>query len=461
MTALPGLPSIRPVEVMLAERHWPLVLPFHYGKVTVDALTEIHLTLQIELAGGVTARGHAAEIAAPKWFEKNPGISTPDSVARLRVAAQRAADLVRGATERFACIAALEHDLAQAMAADAVLDVAGLTGLERSFGVALIERAAIDGICRALGVSFEQAVAADLLGAGMLAGPDYPTWLSRRGAPHDEIAVRHTVGLDDPLEAADIQGDHPIALPDVIDKLGVTSFKIKLNETAQAIDRLAAIAAVLDRKLPAYRVTLDANEAFTDPLAFADAMACLSARPSLSRFMSAVAYVEQPLHRASAEGTDLRGLGLAVPVIIDESDGDEDAFTRALALGYSGVSVKTCKGVLRGLRNAARAAASGSFVTAEDLCVQPGICLQQNLAFAAAVRATDCERNGHHFGPGPSHLPTKERALLVAQHPDIYAPDEIRIRRGTLALGSTLGALGFGTAATPTLAWPEARLTST
>jgi len=68
VTALPGLPSIRPVEVMLAERHWPLFLPFHYGKVTVDALTEIHLSLQLDLAGGATARGCAAEIAAFFFF---------------------------------------------------------------------------------------------------------------------------------------------------------------------------------------------------------------------------------------------------------------------------------------------------------------------------------------------------------------------------------------------------------
>jgi len=380
-------------------------------------------------------------------------ISTPESVARLRVAARRAAELAGGATERFASVAALERDLAQAMAADAALDAAGLTGPERSFGVALVERAAIDAVCRALRLPFEQAVATDVLGAGMFAGPDYATWLSSRGATPEQIAVRHTVGLDDPLEAAGRRDDHPVTLPEVIDRYGVTGFKIKLDETAAAIDRLAAIAAVLERKLPAYRVTLDANEAFTDPLAFADTMARLSAHPKLGRFMTAVAYVEQPLHRAVAEGTDLCGLGLAVPVIIDESDGDEDAFTRALALGYSGVSVKTCKGVLRGLRNAARAAASGSFVTAEDLCVQPGTCLQQNLAFAAAVRAADCERNGHHFGPGPQHLPAAERDLLIAQHPDIYAPAELRIHHGMLPLASTIAASGFGTSATPSLAW--------
>jgi hypothetical protein len=118
--------------------------------------------------------------------------------------------------------------------------------------------------------------------------------------------------------------------------------------------------------------------------------------------------------------------------------------------------VKTCKGVTRAVANAALAArmteAGGrAFVSAEDLCVQPGIALQQNLALAAALGLSEAERNGHHYGPGPLALPREEHRALQREHPDLYGERFLLIREGALSAASSVRARGFGTTVLPAL----------
>ncbi|WP_267212031.1 enolase-like domain-containing protein [Chelatococcus asaccharovorans] len=447
------LPTLHPIDIAISERRWQLRLPFHYGRVTVTELAEIHVALTVAIDGGPATTGYAAEVAAPKWFEKDPAISATASAARLKLAASRAAALIGESRATFPNVVALERELARAMATDATLAGAELTALERAFGTALVERAAIDALLRARTMPFDQAVAEDLFGLAADEGAVYRAWLAKRGAAPATIAIRHTVGLDDPLDGTGAgsgpDDGRPVTLADVIAATGIHRFKVKLGGSLAALDRLEAIAGVLDAALPRYRISLDANEAFEDAESFAAVMAELGARPRLARFAQSIVYVEQPLHRSCALTTDLRHLRIGWPVIIDESDDSDDAFPRALALGYAGVSMKTCKGVLHGLRNAAKATADGALITAEDLCVQPGIALQQNLAAAAAIRVADCERNGHHFGPGTTALPAGERAALEAAHPDVYGPHGLTITSGRIALASSLAARGFGTTVTP------------
>ena len=67
--------------------------------------------------------------------------------------------------------------------------------------------------------------------------------------------------------------------------------------------------------------------------------------------------VEQPVHRNSALSADAgRVLGEWTdrpPLIIDESDGAVGDVPAALDLGYVGASHKNCKGIVKGLANAA------------------------------------------------------------------------------------------------------------
>src|SRR2546428_14056104 len=76
--------------------------------------------------------------------------------------------------------------------------------------------------------------------------------------------------------------------------------------------------------------------------------------PALRRLVDAVLFVEQPIARKVALIRDVSALAAKRPVIIDESDGDLDAFPEARNAGYRGVSSKTCKGLYKSLLNRAR-----------------------------------------------------------------------------------------------------------
>ena len=99
-------------------------------------------------------------------------------------------------------------------------------------------------------------------------------------------------------------------------------------------------------------------------------------------------------------------------MIIDESDDSLDAFPRAQgASATRGVSSKTCKGIYKSILNAARCALEledGSdryFMIGEDLTIQAGLALQQDLALVSLLGLTHVERNGHHYVNGMAGLP--------------------------------------------------------
>jgi hypothetical protein len=171
-------------------------------------------------------------------------------------------------------------------------------------------------------------------------------------------------------------------------------------------------------------------------------------------------FVEQPIVRTHALAEPIHALGRDIPVEIDESDADIGVFPKARALGYRGISAKSCKGVYRALLNRARVArwngedgAGRYFMSAEDLTTQAGISVQQDLALATLVGASHVERNGHHYVDGMAGAPQAEQTAFLSAHPDLYrrAPDgcvRLHIASGALALAS-LDTPGFGAGAMP------------
>ena len=157
--------------------------------------------------------------------------------------------------------------------------------------------------------------------------------------------------------------------------------------------------------------------------------------------------------------------------IIDEADDSYDAFRAARALGYRGISSKSCKGIYKSVVNATRAAKwSGEnekyFVTAEDLTCQAGLAVQQDLALGALIGVTHAERNGHHYVDGFAETPAAEAEAFLAGHPDLYVRDgksiRLSIHDGDLLTGSLMSP-GFATSVHPDwstmspLAQPTAR----
>src|SRR5581483_1902617 len=157
---------------------------------------------------------------------------------------------------------------------------------------------------------------------------------------------------------------------EVVARYGHRWFKLKVGgHVAADVERLAAIASVLDRIHEPYYASLDGNEQYGDVDGVLELWRRMKREPRLQRLTGSIVFIEQPIKRQSALGADVSALGKEKPVIIDESDDTLDAFPRARALGYKGVSSKTCKGIYKSIINAARCAAWGReyFMTGEDL----------------------------------------------------------------------------------------------
>jgi len=272
------------------------------------------------------------------------------------------------------------------------------------------------------------------------------------------------VGMADPITSADlaqrVNDGLPETLEEVVARYGHRYFKLKVGgEPRAAVERLAAIAAVLDRIEGPYHATLDGNEQYDDADGALELWRRVAQEPRLARLARSVLFLEQPIRRANALVHDIAPLAREVPVIIDESDDSLEAFPRARTLGYTGVSSKTCKGLYKSLINAARCAlwnreerADRYFMSGEDLTVQAGLALQQDLALVSLLGIRHVERNGHHYVNGMAAAPEAEQSAFLAAHPDLYERSHgavrPQIRDGMLAIGS-LDCAGYASGALP------------
>ena len=180
-------------------------------------------------------------------------------------------------------------------------------------------------------------------------------------------------------------------------------------------------------------VTLDANEQYADPAALS---ACWSTGSTVAAALKPIAskllYIEQPMPRDITRQSPLGALARR-DFIVDEADDSYDAFPVARALGYRGISSKSCKGIYKSVINATRAAkwsAAGEkcFIAGEDLTCQAGLAVQQDLALGALIGVTHAERNGHHYVDGFGDTPAAEAEAFLAAHPDLYANDGRKVR---------------------------------
>jgi L-alanine-DL-glutamate epimerase-like enolase superfamily enzyme len=421
--------SVQQVEFF--ERQVHLRMPFRFGVVTLTEAPQAFARVKISLQGRA-AEGAAAEVLAPKWFDKNPALTNEDNFEQLR-------DSMRQA--RAAYLAGGENT--------AYGHSRPTVGLVENFGPALLDRAVLDALCRALGISFYDAIRKNIVAL------DLPSQFLETLKPASQIAARHTVGMVDPITALDnrtpVKDGLPETLEEVIARYGHHWFKLKVGGDAKAdVERLGAIAAVLDRIAEPYHVSLDGNEQYAEAGAVID----LLSRIENKRLASSIVFIEQPIKRQNALAADISRLAKLKPVIIDESDDSLDAFPRAKALGYRGVSSKTCKGLYKSLINAARCNAwgDGYFMTGEDLTIQAGIALQQDLALVSLLGLTHVERNGHHYVNGMAGLPAHEQEQFLVNHDDLYEQTygavRVRIKGGMMQMKS-LDCPGFASRAMP------------
>ena len=454
-------------EVRLYEREVRLRLPFRFGVVTLTEAPQVFVRARIELPGGSSHWGAAAEMLVPKWFDKNLALSNEQNFEQLRRALFLA---VEAYTELAKPRTAFGHFAAHYEEQIAAAKANGLNPLVACFGPAQIDRAVLDALCRSAGRPFYEAMRINLPGIDPvllpqhladLAGFDMRSFLWQL-TPAASIAARHTVGLLDAIagQPRAIDDGLPESLEEVIAAYSHTFFKLKLAGAAGAdLQRLTEIATVLDRSKAPYHVTLDGNEQYDDLDALHDLWTRMQASPQLKGFLASVLFVEQPINRKHALDIEVSALSRLTPVIIDESDAELGAFPCARALGYTGVSSKCCKGLYKSILNAARCrmwnAEMGRelyFMSGEDLTTQAGLAVQQDLALVNLLGLTHVERNGHHYVNGMAGLPRHEQDDFLAAHPDLYARSRgavrLKICDGRLAVGS-LASPGFASGASP------------
>ena len=428
-------------ETRLGLRNSTTRLPFRYGTACLTTCPQAVLEVQVEINGSV-AVGYSGDCLPPGWFDKTPTRNyqqqIEDMLSAIHFAEHVMADQLRKPHDFFRAYLALDDRL------HAEAGQRSWPDLLAGFGTSLVERAVIDAVSRATNLSLNQLVRKNVL--GISAGEIYPelsgiepaAWLPKE--PRQQLYVRHTIGLADPLSSGDIPADErlddgfPQSVDQYIDQKGIQYFKIKLaNQLDHDVARLEQFVSVVEPRLGnRYRLTLDGNEQYKQADDFSELIEQLRCNGKLATLLANTLVIEQPLERSIAldpkHTAGIRQLGKTIPVIIDESDGTRAAYRQAIDCGYRGVSSKSCKGVLRSLLNAGitwhlnQLDKSSPFVmTGEDLCSVGVIPVQSDLCLVATLGLEHIERNGHHYHPGISYLPAEEQEAALKAHPDFLS----------------------------------------
>jgi len=444
-------PRLRLRDIAFFERPVQFARPFRFGAITINATPQLFVRVEIEVEGKGVAVGASAELLVPKWFDKRPELSPAKTVDGLRRSLKIARELYLART---GFLTAFDLHASCLGAQVATCATKNIPALAAAYGPAEIDKAVLDALLRAAETSFFDGMADNIAGidarlSSDLKDADLAAFLAGR-KPLPRVAIRHTVGLDDTVE-----GEGGVA--DAHENTGARYFKLKLSgDPAADAARLTRIGNELDTLGHDYKVTLDANEQYADLTALQALMDRLDRDVALRPIASRLLYVEQPMPRDITRQSPLGAL-TAHGFIVDEADDSYDAFPAARALGYSGISSKSCKGLYKSIVNATRAAkwsADGArfFVTGEDLTCQAGLAVQQDLALGAFIGVTHAERNGHHYVDGFGATPVAEAQAFAAAHPDLYADAgqgiRLSIHDGDLLTGS-LNTVGFATSVHP------------
>ena len=435
-------------------------MAFHFGNVVASEgahhFLDLGLSVEGEPADGVSMVG-----IAPLWFLKDPDLS-------LTAANEQLLEVFEAACEHALALDPAEtpfdlwhklYERQREWAADT-----SHPPLLWAYGVSMVEQAVIDAYCRHRETTFADAVREGAL--GIEPGRIYPELGDEPaaylpGKPTREAAVRHTVGLTDPLTRDEIDPEDrlddglPQSLEAYVEDDGVDHFKIKLSaDEARDAERLARIGEVLAASgLDEYFCTVDANEQYESVDEFKAQWERHVENPALAPVIDRVAYVEQPLPRGRAlteeTGAVLREWVERPSIIIDESDDGLDSAGRAIDLGYAGTSHKNCKGVFKGVINRCliekRRREAGTddpeyVMSGEDLTTIGPVELLHDLAVMGTLGMDHVERNGHHYYRGLSFLPVDLQETVLDAHGDLYE----RHDDGFVALSVDDGRMSFG-----------------
>ncbi len=270
-------------------------LPFRYGIACLSRCPQAILEATIEI-GGRLHTGYSGDGLPPSWFDKTRSRSYRQQIEDMLASVARAERMfMQSAAAKTDFFSAWRQ--AYASSHDEAAKCAVQNPLLTSFGVSLVERAIMDALARHAGLSFAQAVRANIYQIrpgeihDKLRGLQPADWLPPE--PAQSVCVRHTVGFGDSIASDDIPPDQrlndgfPQSLEEHIVQSGVRCFKLKISpDVNHTRDRILRVAELCQRYLGAdYLVTLDANELFQNVQELGGLVAALRATPQLGTFL--------------------------------------------------------------------------------------------------------------------------------------------------------------------------------
>ena len=182
---------------------------------------------------------------------------------------------------------------------------------------------------------------------------------------------------------------------------GYHCFKLKTlgHDPAEDAARTAAVYRGAQRAgVPRPRLSVDSNEGNADAGGVAEYLDKL--RETDREAFDAVEYLEQPTSRDILKVRfDWRDVARRKPVLLDEGLTELDMLDEAVAQGWSGLALKTCKGHSFCLVAAAWAFERGLVIAVQDL-TNPGLALIHSALLAAHVPSINgAELNSPQFTP--------------------------------------------------------------
>ena len=465
--------AVKFVDAQLYLRNAHTRMPFRFGSTLLLGCPQNVLKLDVVIEGEAVT-GYSAECLIPGWFDKRPRgyeLQIQDQIAAIYHARTAFAERMRAPQPFFPTWLEV-YESTKAFSAET-----GIPMLVCSFGFSMLERAMLDAIARRHHMSFGEAIRQNVYGIdpgavhAELRGFEPADWLPADSLT--KVALRHTIGLVDPLTRSDAHEGDPVddglpeSLEEYVELYGLRYLKIKLcNDLEADLERLTSIAGIMRRlRGEDYSVTMDGNEQYSTPAELMELYERIQLTPALETLWENTLSMEQPINRAGALSPELsdgiRALAALQPIIIDESDAALDSYPQALAMGYTGTSSKSCKGAIKSILNAGltwlrngKGERTDYIMTAEDLTTAGMIALQGDLALVATLGINHVERNGHHYYRGLNYLPEGEQQRILKAHPDLYhafsGGAAVNIDSGDLNITS-LQCPGYGFAIEPDL----------
>lgn len=457
--------QLKLVDATLHRTETQTRMPFRFGIAVMTEAPHVFLQCSYEIDSNVVT-GIAAEGLLPKWFDKSPEKSAAQEIDEMLLVIRQAVEFARKVSP--ASVFDLWRQIYDAQMPWAVEQ--NLPPLLAQFGVSMVERTMLDALARAENCNLSTLLLENRVGIDLgtihqeLTGRVPNEFLPKQ--PLTKVIARHTVGLSDPLTAANLTPDNriddglPQTLEDCIRFYGLQHFKLKVQgDVEHDLDRLRSVAKVVTQYCGNnYAFTLDGNEQYRKFSKFVELWYRIQTDTSLNSFFERLIFIEQPLFRdvaldpSVAKITDWEN---GPPVIIDESDAEIGALEQALERGYAGTSHKNCKGIMKAAahrclinhRNATENT-SRYQMSGEDLVNMGPVALLQDLAAQAALGNATVERNGHHYYHGLSAFPKSLSQSMLKQHGDLYTSMDdgfarVNITGGELDLTS-VNAAPFG-----------------